>query len=149
MADAGGSRLNIGFPVEKQGRGRPCGSKNKPTVPAVVASSCAPAKRRPGRPTGSKNKPKVSSAAPGEDDMKWLKLWRSNYSCVINRTYLSYVNQMLVQETKTQTRWRETKKYIVQKRNRSRWHCCCFPSCPRACRRLGSSRRCSWWRRGQ
>jgi hypothetical protein len=65
MADAGGSRLNIGAPVEKRGRGRPRGSKNKPTVPAVVASSSAPAKRRPGRPMGSKNKPKVSSATPG------------------------------------------------------------------------------------
>jgi hypothetical protein len=65
MADAGGSRLNIGAPMEKRGRGRPHGSKNKPTIPAVVASSSAPAKRRPGRPTGSKNKPKVSSAVPG------------------------------------------------------------------------------------
>jgi hypothetical protein len=65
MADAGGSRLNIGAPVEKQGRGHPRGSKNKPTVPAVVASSFAAAKRCPGRPAGSKNKPKVSSAAPG------------------------------------------------------------------------------------
>jgi hypothetical protein len=43
MADAGGSRLNIGGPVEKWGRGRPRGSKNKPTVPAVVASLSAPA----------------------------------------------------------------------------------------------------------
>jgi hypothetical protein len=65
MADAGGSCLNIGTPVEKRGRGRPCGSKNKPTVPAVVASLSTPAKRRPGRPAGSKNKPKVSSVAPG------------------------------------------------------------------------------------
>jgi hypothetical protein len=65
MADAGGSRLNIGAPVEKRGRGLPRGSKNKSTGPAVVASSSAPAKRRPGRPAGSKNKPKVSSAAPG------------------------------------------------------------------------------------
>jgi hypothetical protein len=65
MADAGGSRLNIGAPVEKRGRGRPRGSKNKATIVAVVASSSAPVKRRPGRPTGSKNKPKVSSAAPG------------------------------------------------------------------------------------
>jgi hypothetical protein len=65
MADAGGSRLNIGAPVEKRGRGRPRGSKNKPTIPAVAASSSAPMKRRLGRPVGSKNKPKVSSAVPG------------------------------------------------------------------------------------
>jgi hypothetical protein len=65
MADAGGSHLNIGAPVEKQGRGRPRGSKNKPMIPAVAASSSAPTKRRPGRPVGSKNKPKVASAAPG------------------------------------------------------------------------------------
>jgi hypothetical protein len=45
--------------------GRPRGSKNKSAGPAVVASSPAPAKRRPGRPAGSKNKPKVSSVAPG------------------------------------------------------------------------------------
>jgi hypothetical protein len=65
MADAGGPRLNIGAPVEKQGRGRPRVSKNKPAIPAVVASSSALMKRRPGRPVGSKNKLKVSSAAPG------------------------------------------------------------------------------------
>jgi hypothetical protein len=65
MANAGGSRLNIGAPVEKRGRGRPRGSKNKPTILAVVASSSAPAKRCPGRPAGSKNKPKVSSATLG------------------------------------------------------------------------------------
>jgi hypothetical protein len=65
MADAVGSRLNIGTPVEKQGRDRPRGSKNKPTVPAGVASSSAPAKRRLGHPAGSKNKPKVSSTVPG------------------------------------------------------------------------------------
>jgi hypothetical protein len=65
MADAGGSRLNIGAPVEKRGRGRPRGSKNKPTIPPVAASSSAPTKRRPGRPVVSKNKPKVSSATPG------------------------------------------------------------------------------------
>jgi hypothetical protein len=65
MADAGGSHLNIGAPVEKRGRGRPRGSKNKATVKAVVISSYAPVKRRPGRPAGSKNKPKVPSATPG------------------------------------------------------------------------------------
>jgi hypothetical protein len=65
MADAGGSRLNISAPVEKRGRGRPRGSKNKATIDAAVASSSAPVKRRPGRPAGSKNKPKVPFAAPG------------------------------------------------------------------------------------
>jgi hypothetical protein len=65
MADASGSRLNIGAPVEKRGRGRPRGSKNKRMIPAVAASSSALTKRRPGRPVGSKNKPKVSSTAPG------------------------------------------------------------------------------------
>jgi hypothetical protein len=65
MADAGGSRLNIGAPVEKRGRDRPHGSKNKATIEAVVASSSTPVKRRPGRPAGSKNKPKVPSTAPG------------------------------------------------------------------------------------
>jgi hypothetical protein len=65
MADAGGSRLDIGARVEKWGRGRPRSSKNKATIEAVVASSSAPVKRRPGHPAGSKNKPKVPSAAPG------------------------------------------------------------------------------------
>jgi hypothetical protein len=65
MADAGGSRLNIGAPVEKRGRGRPRGSKNKASIESAVASSSASVKRHPGRPAGSKNKPKVPSAAPG------------------------------------------------------------------------------------
>jgi hypothetical protein len=65
MADASGSHLNISAPVEKRGRGRPRGSKNKATTAAAVASSSAPVKRRPGRPAGSKNKLKVPSVAPG------------------------------------------------------------------------------------
>jgi hypothetical protein len=65
MAEASGSRLNIGAPVEKRGRGRPRGSKNKATIEAVVASLSAPMKQRPGRPAESKNKPKVPSATPG------------------------------------------------------------------------------------
>jgi hypothetical protein len=65
MADVGGSQLNIGAPVEKQGRGRPRGSKNKSKDPAIVASSSAPVKRRPGRPVGSKNKTKISTTALG------------------------------------------------------------------------------------
>jgi hypothetical protein len=65
MADASGSRLDIGAPVEKRGRGRPRGSKNKATITTLVASSYALVKRRPGRPVGSKNKPKLAPAAPG------------------------------------------------------------------------------------
>jgi hypothetical protein len=65
MADAGGSQLNIDAPVEKRGRGRPRGSKNKSKYPAVAASPSAPVKRRPGRPLGSRNKTKMSTAAPG------------------------------------------------------------------------------------
>jgi hypothetical protein len=65
MADAGESCLNIGAPVEKRGRGRPRGSKNKTTAVAAVASSSALVKRCPGRPAGSKNKPKVPSDVPG------------------------------------------------------------------------------------
>jgi hypothetical protein len=65
MADAGGSQLNIGVPVEKRCRGRLRGSKNKSKNPVAVASSYAPVKRRPGRPVGSKNKTKISTTAPG------------------------------------------------------------------------------------
>jgi hypothetical protein len=65
MADAGGSQLNIGAPVEKRGRGRPRGSKNKSKDPAPIASSSAPVKRHPGRPLGSKNKTKMSTTASG------------------------------------------------------------------------------------
>jgi hypothetical protein len=63
MADASGSRLSIGAPVEKRGCGRPRGSKNKATATAAVASLSAPVKRQPGRPARSKNKLKFSSAA--------------------------------------------------------------------------------------
>jgi hypothetical protein len=65
MADVGGSQLNIGAPVEKQGHGRPRGSKNKSRDPPAVASSSAPVKWRPGRPVGSKNKTKISTTSPG------------------------------------------------------------------------------------
>jgi hypothetical protein len=65
MADAGGSLLNLGAPVEKRGRGCPRGSKNKALIDALAASSSAVVKRRPGRSAGSKNKPKVHLAAPG------------------------------------------------------------------------------------
>jgi hypothetical protein len=67
MADADGSRLNLGSPVAPRGRGHPRGSKNKnnTTLAATGASLSTPVKRRPGRPPGSKNKPKVTGAAPG------------------------------------------------------------------------------------
>jgi hypothetical protein len=66
MADAEGSRLNLGSPMAPRGWGRPRGSKNKNTTPATAGTSLdALAKRRPGRPPGSKNKPKVTGAAPG------------------------------------------------------------------------------------
>jgi hypothetical protein len=65
MADANGSRLNLGAPVEKRGRGRPRGSKNKIIFTAAVASSSALVKQCPSRPSGSKNKPMAPSAAPG------------------------------------------------------------------------------------
>jgi hypothetical protein len=65
MADASGSRFNLGAPVEKWGRGRPRGSKNKASIDALVASSSALVKRCPGCPAGRKNKPMVPLAAPG------------------------------------------------------------------------------------
>jgi hypothetical protein len=65
MADASESRLNIDAPMEKRGRGRSRGSKNKTTAAAMGASSSALVKQRPGRPAGSKNMPKVPSAALG------------------------------------------------------------------------------------
>jgi hypothetical protein len=65
MADAGGSQLNIGALVEKRGRDRPRGSKNKSKDPAAASLSSVPIKRRPGRPLGSKNKTKMSTAASG------------------------------------------------------------------------------------
>jgi hypothetical protein len=65
MAGAGGSRLNLGTPVEKQGCDCARGSKNKTSIDALAASSSAVVKRHPGRLAGSKNKPKVHLAAPG------------------------------------------------------------------------------------
>jgi hypothetical protein len=65
MADAGGSRLNLGVPTVPHGHGRPRGSKNKTALDAAVSSSSVPVKRRPGRPVGSKNKPKVLCAISG------------------------------------------------------------------------------------
>jgi hypothetical protein len=65
MADADGSRLNLGSPVAPRGHGRPRGSKNKIAPAAVGSLSSTPMKQRPGRPAGSKNKPKVPRAIPG------------------------------------------------------------------------------------
>jgi hypothetical protein len=65
MADADGSRLNLGSPTAPRGHGRPRGSKNKAAPAAIGSSSSAPMKRRPGRPAGSKNKPKVPVATLG------------------------------------------------------------------------------------
>jgi hypothetical protein len=88
MADASGSRLNLGTPVEKRGHGRPRGSKNKASTDALVASSSALVKRRPGRPAGSKNKPKVPLAAPGPSAPSancWrLKACTRQSLCVVN-----------------------------------------------------------------
>jgi hypothetical protein len=61
MADAGDVNLGTGVLMEKQGRGHPRGSKNKPKDASLVASSSASVKWCPGRPVGSKNKPKVSA----------------------------------------------------------------------------------------
>jgi hypothetical protein len=63
MVDTGVIDLDTGVVVEKRGRGRPRGSRNKPKDTSLVASSSAtPMKRCLGRPLGSKNKPKSSSS---------------------------------------------------------------------------------------
>jgi hypothetical protein len=67
MADTGFVDLDAGVVVEKRGRGRPRGSKNKSKVASMaVSSSSVPVKRRPGRPLGSKNKPKPSASLLNE-----------------------------------------------------------------------------------
>jgi hypothetical protein len=69
MADTGVVDLDGGVVVEKRGRGRPHGSKNKYKVASmVVSSSFVPVKQRPGHPLGSKNKPK-SSAYPANESL--------------------------------------------------------------------------------
>jgi hypothetical protein len=65
MADAGGSHLNVGAQVTKQGHGHPRGSKNKSKDPDAVPSPFVPMKWCPGLPVGSKNKPKGSAATLG------------------------------------------------------------------------------------
>jgi hypothetical protein len=67
MADAGFIDLDAGVMVEKRGRGRPRGSKNKPKgASMIVSSSSAPVKQHSGHPLGSKNKPKPSSPLVNE-----------------------------------------------------------------------------------
>jgi hypothetical protein len=58
MADADGSRLNLGSPTVPRGRGRPRGSKNKTATDAIGSPSSIPVKRHPSRPVGSNNKPR-------------------------------------------------------------------------------------------
>jgi hypothetical protein len=63
MADAGVIDLDTSAVVEKHGRGRPHGSKNKPKdVSFVVSSSSMLIKRRLSHPLGSNNKPEPSSS---------------------------------------------------------------------------------------
>jgi hypothetical protein len=63
MADAGVIDLDTGAVVEKRGRGRPHGSRNRPKdISMVASSSAASMKQRLDRPLGSKNKPKSSSS---------------------------------------------------------------------------------------
>jgi hypothetical protein len=58
MDDVGATNHDDAAAVEKRGRGRPRGSKNKPksSVAMATTSSSTPVKHRPGRPLGSKNK---------------------------------------------------------------------------------------------
>jgi hypothetical protein len=66
MVDASAVNLETNALMEKRGRGRPRGSKNKSKDTSLVALSSASTKRHPGRPLGSKNKPKASTVvAPG------------------------------------------------------------------------------------
>jgi hypothetical protein len=62
MANTSAIDLDTGAMVEKHGRGRPRGRKNKPKDASMVGSySSTPVKQRPGRPLGSKNKTKPSA----------------------------------------------------------------------------------------
>jgi hypothetical protein len=57
MADVGAINHSDLATVEKHGRSRPRGSKNKPKSSLdLAASSSTPAKHHPGHPLGSKNK---------------------------------------------------------------------------------------------
>jgi hypothetical protein len=91
MTDAGAINLDTSALMEKQGRGCPRGSKNKPKDTSLVASSSASAKRHPGRPLGSKNKPKASAAvAPGASAAP-----RKPLLLLLSRFTLSYVSLVL------------------------------------------------------
>jgi hypothetical protein len=68
VADVGATNHGDAAIVEKRGRGRPRGSKNKPKSSfAMAASSSTPAKRHPGRPLGSKNRKSIVVAADPAD----------------------------------------------------------------------------------
>jgi hypothetical protein len=60
MADTGVVNLEDGVVVDKCGRGRPRGSKNKPKASVTEIYSSTLAKRLCGCPLGSKNKVKTS-----------------------------------------------------------------------------------------
>jgi hypothetical protein len=66
MVDTENTDLDVGTILEKRGRGRPCGSKNKPKVVIMEMFSSPPAKWRLGRPLGSKNKARASSSQINE-----------------------------------------------------------------------------------
>jgi hypothetical protein len=59
MADTRFIDLDGDVVVEKRGRGLPRGSKNKPKVAIMEASSSSPVKWRPGHLLESKNKAKL------------------------------------------------------------------------------------------
>jgi hypothetical protein len=61
MADTRVINLEDGVVVEKRGRGRPRGSKNKPKASVAEISSSTLAKLHHDRPLGSKNKVKTSA----------------------------------------------------------------------------------------
>jgi hypothetical protein len=64
MADASVIDIDVSAVMEKLGRGRSRGSKNKSKDLSMVASSSAtPMKRRSGHPLGSKNRSKPSCSA--------------------------------------------------------------------------------------
>jgi hypothetical protein len=69
LADAGIINLGDATMVEKHGRGRPRGRKNKPKTSAAIASSSIPTKRRRGCPLGSKNKKTFASVASAAEHL--------------------------------------------------------------------------------
>jgi hypothetical protein len=69
MADAGVIILEDATVMEKRGRGRPRGSKNKPKASVVDDSSSTPAKHRRSCPLGSKNKVKTSATLKSASEL--------------------------------------------------------------------------------